>query len=72
MCRIIRAMLGIGLAPPTVLDVFASAAGLVAAPFDEAWAEQRLMVCVRDLAVLPVSNRLTVRHLTRGVQTEAT
>lgn len=71
VCRMIRARLGIGLVPPAVLDAFTSAAGLVAVPFDEAWAERRLMICVRDLAALPVSARLMVRHLTGAGRTEA-
>ena len=65
VCRLISAGLGVGLAPPTVLDVFTSATNLVAVRVEDDWVARQLMVCVRDAATLPMSARLMVQHLTR-------
>lgn len=65
VCRLISQGLAIGLAPPAVLQAFASAASLVAIPLNEPWAERDLMICVRDMTALPLPAKLMVRHLTR-------
>lgn len=66
VCRLIGAGLGIGIAPPAMLSAFTSAASLVAVTLDEPWAERQLALCVRELAVLPASVRLMVRHLAQS------
>jgi DNA-binding transcriptional LysR family regulator len=63
VCQMIRAKLGITLAPPAVLRAFTSAAGLLAVHFDESWAERELRICVRSSGNLPGSARLLLRHL---------
>ena len=66
VCRLIAAGLGIGVAPPAVLNMFADAGNLVAIPIEDDWAKLQMQICVRDPDALSTSAKLMVQHLARS------
>ena len=59
----VEARLGVGLVPEQCAERYLAAGRLVVVPLDEEWATRHWKICVRDVASLPSSVRLLVKHL---------
>ncbi len=62
--RMVQAGHGVGILPEGSVLPYLKIMGLAAVPLNEAWAQRRFQLCVRDLAALPVPARLLVESLT--------
>lgn len=63
MCRMVQAGFGIGVLPHSAAEAFAKALALRLVPLTDAWAVREHLICVRQLASLPVHARRLVEHL---------
>lgn len=68
MCRMIQARLGIGILPSLYVRPNLKSMGLVAIALDEAWAERKIAMCVRDMKSLPVIARNLIDYLSSTKQ----
>lgn len=69
VARMVRANLGIAIAPREAVGVYTEVPHgetLQLVPLTDAWAERRLIVCVRRYDALPVASRMLVDHLCAG------
>lgn len=62
VCKMVRAGLGVGVLP-LMAQSEASLLGLKIIRLDDAWAERRLLLAIRDVRALPVPVRLLASHL---------
>jgi DNA-binding transcriptional LysR family regulator len=63
MCRMVQAGFGIGVLPHSAAETFAKPFALRLVPLADAWAVREHLICVRQLASLPVHARRLVEHL---------
>lgn len=63
MFRMVRARMGVGLAPMEIAGPRMQENGLVAISLNEAWARRPLVLGVRDLGSLPPASRLLLDYL---------
>lgn len=63
MCRMVQAGFGIGVLPQSAAEAFAKSLALRLVPLTDAWARREHLICVRQLAALPVHARRLVEHL---------
>lgn len=63
VCRMVGEGIGLGIVPQAVAARHARSAGLVRIALTDAWAARNLVLCVRDLDLLPGPAQQLVRHL---------
>lgn len=62
--RMVRANLGITVAPIEIAEVYATALGLRVVPLTDDWAVRQLVICYRDARLLAPAAESLVRYLT--------
>lgn len=63
VCRMVGEGIGLGIVPQAVAARHARSAGLARIALTDAWAARNLVLCVRDLDLLPGPAQQLVRHL---------
>jgi DNA-binding transcriptional LysR family regulator len=63
----VAAGLGVAVLPAAAVRPYLRSMGLRKIELAEEWAHRALLICARDLAVLPKPARLLVTHLTGSV-----
>ncbi len=66
ICRLVDAGLGIAVIPESVTSLYAKSIKVKPLRLEEAWAERRLMICIRSRAALSPAAAAFLAHLTHG------
>ena len=63
VCRMVEAQAGIGIVPAASATRCRRGMNIACVTLDEPWAVRQLVICVRELATLPVGAQRLVKHL---------
>ena len=63
VCRMVQVGLGAGLLPASAAQAMGPSMGLVVRPLADAWAERRMLICVKEQRPKNTSLSLLIRHL---------
>ncbi|VTU27468.1 LysR substrate-binding domain-containing protein [Variovorax sp. PBL-E5] len=67
VCRMVEQRIGIGIVPQAAAVRCAKSMRLVGVPLTDAWAQRKLMACVRQHDELPLNVQRMLQHLLAGV-----